>query len=250
MFKGFYNLTSGMLSQGRRLDVAASNITNLATPGYKADHYTDSTFRDEIVSRVGNKDKSGGDRLGTMSYILAPSQLYTDLSQSALEETGMPLDFAIEGDGFFAVETGQGRIYTRAGNFSLDEEGFLCLPGQGRVLDPAGEPIELRTDKITANLNGEIYSEWGGYLGSLGVYTFPEGNQPIRDAGGQLSGGGEPVASEAAVQWKMLERSNVDLVQQLTVMMTSQRAIQSAAQVSKIYDQVIMSKAANDIGRI
>lgn len=250
MFRGFYNLASGMLSQGRRLDVVASNITNVSTPGYKADHYTDSTFREEIISRVGNKDKSAGNQLGVMSYMLAPSQLYTDLEQAALEETGLPLDFAIEGEGFFAVETGQGRIYTRAGNFSLDEGGYLCLPGQGRVLDPAGEPIELRTDKITANANGEIYSEAGAYLGSLGVYTFPEDGQPTRDINGQLTTGTEPVASEANVQWKMLERSNVDLVRQLTQMMTSQRALQSAAQVSKMYDQVIMNKAANDLGRI
>ena len=64
MTKGFYNLTSGVLSQGRRLDVIANNMTNLATAGYKAETYTDRTFQEVLISRVGNKDKSGATVIG------------------------------------------------------------------------------------------------------------------------------------------------------------------------------------------
>ena len=113
MFKGFYNLTSGMLSQGRRLDVIANNMTNVATSGYKTDTYTDSTFQEYMVSRVGNKDKSAPAELGGASYILAPSKLYTDYTQGALEPTDLPFDFALEGEGFFAIQTEGGIAYTR-----------------------------------------------------------------------------------------------------------------------------------------
>lgn len=58
MTKGFYNLTSGMLSQSRRLDVVSNNMTNLTTPGYKAEQYTDSTFQEVLISRIGNKNKA------------------------------------------------------------------------------------------------------------------------------------------------------------------------------------------------
>ena len=64
MFKGFYNLTSGMLSQGRRLDVVSHNMTNISTAGYKTDVYTDSTFQDVMISRLGNKDKVNSTEIG------------------------------------------------------------------------------------------------------------------------------------------------------------------------------------------
>ena len=141
MTKGFYNLTSGILSQSRRLDTVANNMTNLSTSGYKAEQYTDSTFQEVLISRVGNKDKSSPTVIGEESYILAPSQLYVDYSQGSLEETGLTLDFAIEGDGFFAIQTAQGVEYTRSGSFSLDGEGYLCLPAHGRVLGADGQPL-------------------------------------------------------------------------------------------------------------
>lgn len=250
MFKGFYNLTSGMLSQGRRLDVIANNMTNVATAGYKADRYTDSTFREYVISRVGNKEKSGVTELGSASYILAPSRVYTDYSQGSLEETGLNLDFAIEGDGFFAVQTPDGVAYTRSGSFSLDNEGYLCLPDEGRVLDLAGQPINLGTDRILADSQGGIYSEQNGtYLGQLGVYTFQDNGQLARNDRGLFTGGGQAQAGQATIHWKTVERSNVDLLQQMVSMITAQRSLQSAAQMSKMYDQV-MTKATTELGRM
>lgn len=248
MLKGFYNLTSGMLSQGRRLDVVSNNMTNVATAGYKAERYTDSTFQEYIVSRVGNKDKSNPEELGPASYILAPSQLYTDYTQGYLEPTGLTLDFSIEGDGFFAIQTTQGTAYTRSGSFSLDNEGYLCLPDEGRVLDTSGNPIRLGTDQITADSSGAIYSGSGDLMARLGVYSFADNEQLEKNPRGLFTGTGA-VAANTSIQWKSLERSNVDLVQQMVSMMSSQRALQSAAQLSKMYDQ-LMGKAANDLGRL
>ena len=148
MFRGFYNLTSGMLSQGRRLDVVSNNITNISTAGYKADHYTDSTFQEVMLSRVGNKDKSRSQEIGQQSYILAPSELFTDYTQGGLEETGLPRDFAIDGEGYFAIDRDGQVAYTRAGSFTLDDEGYLCLAGQGRVLSNERQPIQLPTDNL------------------------------------------------------------------------------------------------------
>ncbi|KAF5069939.1 Flagellar basal-body rod protein FlgG [anaerobic digester metagenome] len=249
MFKGFYNLTSGMVSQGRRLDVISNNMANVSTSGYKADTYTDSTFREYMVSRVGNKDKRNSAEIGPASYILAPSQLYTDYAQGSLEQTGMPLDFAIEGDGFFAVHSGNGVAYTRAGSFALDDEGYLCQPDGSRILDPNGEEISLGTDKIHADASGVISTEDGLYLGQIGVYSFADNAQLQRNAQGYFTGGGAQAATGASLHWKTQERSNIDLIQQMTGMMTAQRAFQSAAEVSKMYDQ-LMTKAATNLGNV
>lgn len=251
MFKGFYNLTSGMLTQGRKLDVLANNMTNVSTAGYKMNHYTATTFDEVMYSRIGNKDKSGPEEIGGQSYMLVSSQLYTDYTQGVLEDTGLALNFALEGDGFFAVQDEAGDVsYTRSGDFSMDEEGYLCLPGHGRVLDSGGEAIRLTTDKIKADENGMLYTSYGGYLGQLGVFTFEDNAQLAYNPMGLFTGGGEAQPAQGVkIHWKRLERSNVNLVRQMTEMLTSQRALQSAAQMSKMYDQV-MSKAVNDVGRL
>ena len=141
MTKGFYNLTSGILSQGRRLDVIANNMTNLSTAGYKAETYTDRTFQEVLISRVGNKDKSGSTVIGEESYMLAADQLYVNYDQGTMKETGLTLDFGIQGDGFFAIQTADGVEYTRSGSFCLDDQGRLALTGHGLVLGSDGAPI-------------------------------------------------------------------------------------------------------------
>ena len=124
MFKGFYNLTSGVLTHQRNLNVIANNMVNVSTPGFKQERYTATTFDEVMYSRVGNKD-SQGPEVGEQSYIRATSEVYTDFTQGTLEPTGLPLDFAINGDGFFAVQLENGQTaYTRSGHFSLDEEGL------------------------------------------------------------------------------------------------------------------------------
>jgi flagellar basal-body rod protein FlgG len=250
MFKGFYNLTSGMLTQQRNLNVVANNMTNISTAGYKEDQYTATTFDEVLYSRVGNKEKDY-QSVGQQSYIRASSQIYTNYDQGTPEPTGLPLDFALGGEGFFAIQRTDGQVaYTRAGSFSIDEEGYLCLPGQGRVLDGNGQEISLPTDRVTGDGVGRIYSaESGALLGQVGVYTFDDYGALERDGQGLFTGEGATAVETPQIYWGYLERSNVNMVEQMTEMMTCQRAFQSAAQVTKMYDQ-IMTKATTDLGRL
>ena len=248
MTKGFYNLTSAMLTQGKYLDVIANNMTNVATAGFKADRFTASTFEDMMWQRVGNKNKYYTE-LGNQSFITAPSQLYTDFSQGAFDETGQPLDFAIEGEGFFAIEAEGGRVYTRNGNFALDDELYLALPGQGRVLGVSGNPIQLVTDKVEADSFGGLFTEDGGFLGRIGVFTFENTEEDLdKNDQGLFAAGAEGTASGVTLHQGMLERANVDLVQQMSEMISSQRAYQSAAEVIQIYDEVI-NRITTEVGR-
>ena len=236
MFKGFYNLTSGMLTQQRHLNVVGNNMVNVSTAGFKQSVYTATTFDDVMYARVGNKEKIYTD-IGRQSYI-----------QGIPEPTNIPLDFAIYGDGFFAVRDGDGNVsYTRAGSFSLDEEGYLCFPGTGRVLDPQGQAILLETDKITADAQGNIFNENGGFLGQVGVYAFEDNGQLVHNGNGFFTGDGAQAVEN--LMWKYVERSNVELIKQMTDMITCQRALQSCASVTKMYDEV-MAHAASDVGRM
>ncbi len=250
MFKGFYNLTSGMLTQGRNLDVIANNMTNVATAGFKSDRYTFSTFQEVMWKRVGNMDKKYTD-LGIQSWITAPSKLYTDYEQGAIEETGQPLDFAIEGDGFFALENRDGeRIYTRNGNFSLDDDGYLWLSGYGRVLDAQGNTIRLVTDHITTDEIGGMFTENGGFLGRIGVFRFEDNGALVKnDHGFFVSENEGQAVTDVRVHNGYVERSNIDLVREMTHMITAERAYQSAAEITKIYDDV-MRKSTEEVGRL
>ncbi len=243
-----------MLTHQHNLNVIGNNIVNISTSGYKQERYVATTFDDVMYSRV-TVDESGGTEIGRQSYIRAASDIYTDYSQGIPEPTELALDFAIVGDGFFAVQDPEGNVgYTRMGNFCLDDEGYLCLPGFGQVLDPQGQPIYLGTDKIRGDAQGVIYfdqpPEQGGgtAIGRLGVYSFEDNQALERNDRGLFTGEGARQSENFEIWNKYLERSNSDMVKQMTEMITYQRALQSAAQVTKMYDQV-MTKATSDVGR-
>ena len=250
MYKGFYNLTSAMLTQGKMLDVVSNNMSNIATSGYKTDRYTASTFQDKVWKLTGNKEKTYTE-LGTQSFITAPSQLYTDHSQGSFDTTGQDLDFAIEGEGYFAVQRDNGqRYYTRNGNFSLDDEGYLCVPGQGRVLGVSENPIQLITDKIKTDGYGGLFTQDGGFLGRIGVFGFAAPEEQLeKNDQGLFTAQADPAAVTVPLHQGLLERSNTDLVEQMTEMIASERAYQSAAEIIKIYDQLI-NRVTTEVGRL
>ena len=238
MYKGFYNLTSAMLTHQHNLNVIGNNMVNISTSGYKQERYVATTFDDVMYSRV-TVNESGGTEIGRQSYIRAASDIYTDYSQGIPEPTELPLDFAIVGEGFFAVQ---------------DDEGYLCLPGFGQVLDPQSRPIYLGTDKIRGDSRGVIYfdqpPEQGGgtAIGQLGVFSFEDNQALERNDRGLFTGEGAQQSTGFEIWNQYLERSNSDMVKQMTEMITYQRALQSAAQVTKMYDQ-LMTKATGEVGR-
>ncbi|HIV61503.1 MAG TPA: flagellar hook-basal body protein [Candidatus Butyricicoccus avistercoris] len=251
MLKGFYNLSSAMLTQTRNLDIIGNNMSNTSTSGYKTDRYVDTTFDEVMFSRITTKQRDAEELGTTTSYMTAIADVVTDHSQGVLEQTNLPLDFAIEGEGYFSVQTNDGVAYTRNGSFMLDNEGYLHLGGQGRVLGANGQPIYLGTDKINADSNGFITNEQGAVLGQLGVFTFANPAQDLQKGNGELfTANGQPqLANGSIIHHKMVEKSNSNLVQQMTDMMVCQRALQSASQVSKMYDTV-MTKTVSEIGRV
>ena len=251
MFRGFYNLTSGMLTQQRNLDVVGNNLTNVSTSGFKQSRYTATTFDEVMLSWAGTKDKSYQEIGGPYAYIRATSQIYTDYSQGLPEPTNITLDFAIEGAGFFAIRGDDGQTYyTRSGTFTLDNEGYLCYPGKGRIIGADGQDIRLNTDRIDADKSGNMYNYDGNLLGTLGIYTFADDEAQLQHEGeGFFTGQGAQLDENPLVHWQYLERANVDMIQQMTELLTCQRSLQSAAQVSKMYDNM-MTKTTNDVGRL
>ncbi len=247
MFQGFYTLTSGVLTQNRNLNVISNNMSNATTPGFKADRFVISDFYNEMIIRTGNKNKSDTTRIGGMSLIAGGDETATDYEQGVLSVSTSTLDFSIAGDGFFPIQTDNGTVYTRNGNFSLDDQGYLCLPGVGRVLGENGT-IYLGTDRIAVDQNGRIFNEaTGAQLGALMVVDFADYAQLDKENNNVFTTNANAIASDAEIEWKTLENSNADPVEQMTRMMASQRALQSSAQILSIYDSLI-SQVTSKLG--
>ena len=153
MFQGYYDLTSNMITQNRNLNVVSNNMTNVSTPGYKMDRIMQSTFRDEMIYRY---DRDGKTAVGMVSRMNIADERVTDYTEGGIRETGDALDVGLTGNGFFVIDTGEGPVYTRDGSFNLDNEGYLPLPGIGRVQGTNGA-IRLTTDNIIIDKQGNIF---------------------------------------------------------------------------------------------
>ncbi len=250
MFQGYYNLTSSVLTQTRNLNVISNNMSNVSTPGYKSDEFITASFEEVLAYRSNNKPMVGAAEVGSMGTIVTADRNYTDYAQAGLELTGRSLDFALEDDGFFTIASEDGNVYTRNGSFSLDDEGYLVLQGVGRVQGLNGD-IQLGIDDIVADSLGNIYDgETDELLGSLAIVNFEDYDLQLEKAtSGVFSATAAAQAINGTVMQGALESSNVDIVQQMTDMMASSRALQSSAQIMTMYDTLI-GKMVSQLGPV
>ncbi|MDY6287721.1 MAG: flagellar hook-basal body complex protein, partial [Lachnospiraceae bacterium] len=154
MYQGFYELTSGMITQQRNLNTISNNMANIETTGYKSDKMTMSTFDEQMLLRTGRVAKGNNTQLGTQTPIVKADQTYTDYSQGSPQETDGKYDFCISGDGFFSVRTNSGVQYTRNGAFSVSDNGTLMLDNIGPVLGADGNTITIDNENFTVSEDG------------------------------------------------------------------------------------------------
>ncbi|HAQ42316.1 MAG TPA: flagellar biosynthesis protein FlgF [Clostridiales bacterium] len=249
MSRGFYTLASGMLTQQRKIDISGNNIANMHTAGYKKEQAVTTNFGSLLI----NKYKQNGiyeeaTPLNSVSVIRTMEESNTIHSQGSLGETGNPTDFAIMGAGFFAIDNGGQTLYTRNGSFNIDEEGYMILEGAGRVQGEFGD-IYVGTDKFNFAEDGSIIVD-DEVVDNIAVYDFQDYNSLNKFGEGMFISGTEPdLVDDPVIANKTIERSNVNVTEELTGILSSQRALQTAAQALKIYD-MINDKAVNEIGKI
>ena len=112
-----------------------------------------STFKEEMLYRTGQYSKENPTQLATVSKIKTAKQVYTNYDQGGLEQTDGIYDFALNGNGFFCIQTSQGIRYTRNGSFSVDKDGYLVLNQAGRVLNKEGQPVQIKNENFTVGRN-------------------------------------------------------------------------------------------------
>jgi len=210
---GYIGLTrqSGLLQE---MQTVANNIANLSTTGYRRE----GVVFTEFVRRAG-------DGVPSISFASAGGRL-TDPRQGALTATGGRLDFAIEGDGFFLLDTPRGPRLTRAGAFTLSSEGALVNNDGYRLLDAGEAPVFVPPGAadIALAADGTLSAD-GQPLALIGTFLPADPGGMIREAGTRFRAeGGIRPAGPVRLMQGFLEASNVSPVQEMARMIEIQRA--------------------------
>ncbi len=256
MIKGLYTAHTGMVNEMNRLDVLANNLANADTTAYKKEGTTSRTFADELAIKIKDTSDYGlPKKIGEMSLVTHLGQVYTDWNTGSFEITDNETDFAIDGDGFFAIaftnKAGETSVkYTRDGNFIVDSEGYLRTKDGDYVLNTTGamnaDPNEANFVRIEPNVAfavdslGYIYQNQE-LVGDIGLINF-ENYDYIEKYGENLYNlveGGVIVESDAAIHQGMLETSNVNVVDEMVDMIAIQRAYEAGQKVITSIDETL-----------
>ena len=250
MIKGLYSAVSAMVMNASRQQVLSHNIANLQTPGFKQILTTAQDFMQNPVYTTGLTPASSVDYLGTIGLGTQIGPEYIDFMQGALQDTGNPLDFALEGNGYFQVKTPDGNRYTRDGRFLRDVDNTLVTVDGFQVLDDAGQTITLPDGLVSISPAGAV-SVNGTAAATLGIGVFTNPDTDLQHTEGNLFTG--PAASTSQegprVVQGYLEMSNANPSQLMTQLVEVSRSYEAAQKMVQNQDE-LLGKTIASLGRI
>jgi flagellar basal-body rod protein FlgF len=198
------------------LDCITNNIANINTPGFKAEKF---------YLRLQEQTQQQG-----VPYTPATR---IDFSDGSTQRTGNPLDMAVQGEGFFTVQTNEGEAYTRKGNFTISGDKELMTP-EGHFVMGDGGRIVLTGSKIEVSPNGEIHSE-EGTIGRLKIVKFAKPEMLTKGGAGLFRNPDNAAIlqpqDEPTVQGGSIENSNVQALKEMVAMIDVQRTVESYQKV-------------------
>ena len=223
---------SRQIALQRQMDVVANNIANINTSGFKSEQLL---FEEYLMPVARDRDFAALDQ--QLSYTDDWTTIH-DMTGGALVQTDNPLDVALDGEGFLAVETTAGERYTRSGSLAIDTTGTLVDLNGNPVLGNGG-PIQFTAGEtdIMIGEDGSVSSS-AGQKGRLRIVEFADPQSTTRE-GSNLWSGTDPIdATATRVLQGSIEKSNVNGVGEMTEMIRVQRAYESVASlISKQDDQ-------------
>jgi flagellar basal-body rod protein FlgF len=238
-----YIALSRMIAQQRLLDVRASNLANVSTPGFKAERLMFSDY----VLRQNGIDTAPGD---SSVQMVQDRATYRDWGEGDISRTGNPLDLALQGEGFFAVETSRGERYTRAGRFTISATNQIVDLAGNVVSDTNGQPLNVPEGGGEISIKGDgTVTVGGNQVGQLKVVTFDD-NQQLQAEGGTLfttTQTARPATTPQVLQGAV-EASNTQAITEMTKMMAEMQEFKFASQFVDGEDQREQS-AIDKIGK-
>jgi len=247
MSTGIWSAASGAVAKTTALDVAADNVANATTPGFRAET---AVFRQTLANAV---DKTKGTQ--SLHYAITRTNV-PQFQAGQIVDTGKPLDVAIEDpNAFFVVSTPQGERYTRAGSFRMTSDGALVLPDGSAVIGENHRPLQVDGTQPNIRIDSEGQIVAGDAtvgettLGKLLVVKFndvtglqKEGHTLLR----ALPKAGPPSVYEGGLANGCVEQSNANAVAGMTQLVTLSREFEMITKVIEAFS-TIDRKAATDI---
>jgi flagellar basal-body rod protein FlgF len=227
MDRGLYIAASGMLAEQVRQDQIANDLANASTPGYRADRTSQRTFGDLLLVNGSN-----GRAVGSQSTAVQVDAVQTDWTPQPSRESGEPLDFAITGEGFFAVRTDAGTRYTRNGQFTVSPQGQLVTANGDAVLGRNERPITVGSDGRVDPRALSVVTVTGAAKEGDNLFAGTPGGQAASD-----------------VRAGALEGSGADPSRSMVDMIASLRAFEAGQKVITTIDETLQ-KASTQVGSI
>ncbi len=245
MNSGYYAAVSGLRAQTQALEVLANNMANVVTT---CDRAQNAPFRWLLAGDA----ESGGNplqRAGNSFSAIGGSQI--DWAAGNLEKTGNPLDLAIEGSGFFAVQTAAGTLYTRNGNFRVAAASGQLVDAQGNAVLGTQGPVSIPGGEVTISADGTI-SAGGAIAGQIALYEFDR-KCPLAAAGNVYYAaplGAARAAASSALRQGMLESSNVNEVTAMVELITVQRHTEMLQRAMNVFYSDLNKVATSDLPKV
>jgi flagellar basal-body rod protein FlgG len=220
--------SAGMLAEQVQEDQISNDLANASTPGYKASSSVQQSFGSLLLQNTAN-----GQAIGSIDTGVAVSKGQTNLSQGPMQQTGRPLDFAVQGSGFFAVRTANGVQYTRNGQFSVSAKGQLIDQYGDDVLAQTGSPIQV-------GAAGTVPTS------ALGVFNV---NKPSQLGNNNFSGSAAGGRATGQVYSGQLEGSGIDPIQAMVQMESALNAYTAGQQTIGTISQT-MQESAQSVAQV
>lgn len=261
MLRGLWTAASGMAAQQLNVDVIANNLANANTAGFKKSR---SDFQDLMYQtlRMPGAATAAGTQLPTGIQVgmgVKPMGVNKIFTQGDYSQTGNELDLSIEGEGFFRVLSNEEEVYTRAGNFKLDSEGYVCTAAGDRLqpevtipattvsisIDAAGRLVAYGHDMSTAlaQYDLKLYT----FTNPAGLYSMGRNLFRPTEASGEATEGTPNSDGVGSISQGYLEMSNVNVVEEMVAMITAQRAYEINSKAIQTADQLL--QMANNVKR-
>jgi flagellar basal-body rod protein FlgG len=235
MLEGMYSAAAGMAAQQQQLDAIGNDLANLSTTGYKSARIAFSDLLYNQVNLAGTATTHGA---GASATMIGRSQ-----GEGSLQQTGNPLDLAIEGDGYFQVTGPGGKVaLTRDGSFAVDGGGAITNAFGNQLSPPIKLPSGVSPGEVRISASG-VVSAGAKKLGQIQLVTVTSPAHLLGEANGLLStnaASGTPhPATAATLRQGALEQSNVDLAKAMSLMVTTQRSFQMSSSAIQTENQMM-----------
>lgn len=248
MDSGLYAAYSGLLARTQALDLAANNLANAGTAGYRAER---ETFRGVMAQYGDQQESQVGDAVNSFG-VLGGSNLST--AQGQIKLTGNPLDLAIQGGAFFGIKTAAGTRYTRNGSFQVSTAGTLTTQDGSAVLDATGKKITVPSGNVKVAADGTISvttAEGSATVGQVGLFDLgPSSAEQAEGAGIYKTDSAVKATSGSSLQSGALESANQDVIHGTMQLLLLQRQAEMMQRALSVFHNEFDKTATEELSKV